>query len=251
MRRCVVAISEHHVSKGTAKLNTTAPEKRSFIDMAVTAQGLVINELLKQLDVDGDGDIDEEDKKIGEQLKEMDTNGDGFVTLKELVSIGKAQIEEEKNKGRIKKLMVLIAILVVLVCGAMLSMGVAAVEAAKDSKPDESGELKTTTGTPIQMATATRTYNGTDFVDLPASAIGKTNEMIAIQAGENGARNFYQCAGWDKKSNGDITLFTPSPETVIIYKAEKRSVVKKCPTCPELPLASLTLTVEQGTVTYQ
>jgi len=219
--------------------------------MAVTSQGLVINELLKQLDIDGDGDIDDEDRAIGDQLKAMDTNGDGFVTLKELVSIGKAQLEEEKKKGFLKKLIFVIGILVVLACGAMLAMGVAAAEAAKDSRPDASGELKTTAGTPIQMGVATRTYNATDFVDLPASAIGKTNEMIAIQAGETGPKNFYQCAGWDKQLNGDITLYTPSPETVTIYKATKTAVVKKCETCPELKLKSLLLTVEQGSITDQ
>ena len=172
--------------------------------------------------MDGDGDIDDEDRAIGAQLKEMDVNGDGYVTLKELVGIGKAQLAEDNKKGMLRRAILVMLLMVVLACGAMLGVGVAAAEVAKEAKPnDDSGELRTTrAGALVQMGTASRTYNETTVITLAPQELRKADEMLVIQ--EDGTRSFYKVTGWDKLASGDLHLFTPSPEKVIVYAASKK-----------------------------
>jgi len=55
---------------------------------------LKISELLANLDVDGDGDIDEEDMELAKTIQAMDVDGDGTITLRELVKIGQSKIAD-------------------------------------------------------------------------------------------------------------------------------------------------------------
>jgi hypothetical protein len=60
-----------------------------------TAPGtLKISELLANLDVDGDGDIDEEDMQLAKTIRAMDVDGDGTITLRELVAIGQSKLAD-------------------------------------------------------------------------------------------------------------------------------------------------------------
>jgi hypothetical protein len=55
---------------------------------------LKIADLLANLDVDGDGDIDEEDMELAKTIRAMDIDGDGTITLRELVKIGQTKMAD-------------------------------------------------------------------------------------------------------------------------------------------------------------
>jgi len=105
-----------------------------------------IAEIAKNIDIDGDGQLDPEEKEILETLKRMDVDGDGTIGIRELVNLGAQMNAQVQDAGRMRKIMMGIGVIAVLFCGVMFCVCMAAVEAAKDAKPDESGVLMTIAG---------------------------------------------------------------------------------------------------------
>ena len=215
--------------------------------MIMGTKGLLIKDLLSNLDVDGDGDIDDEDKMVAEELREMDANGDGYISLKELVGVGQSQLAEESAKRRLRLLITFAILLGLAAVGAMLLVALAAAEEAKETKASTSGHFLTPSGKLVKFATAKKTYPAAEFLSLPVLDKRNADEILAVQ--RDGTRTYYSCTGFDvKSSGGDIVLYTAGVETFQITSSTGKSSVKKCATCKALPLDSLTITVDANIV---
>lgn len=102
-----------------------------------------INELRKNIDMDGDGQMDPEEKEILDLLISMDVDGDGTIGIRELVKLGDTLNQSKEQVGQLKKIAIAVICLSFLFCGVMFVVCFAAVEAAKDAKPSDSGKLET------------------------------------------------------------------------------------------------------------
>lgn len=108
-----------------------------------SAVALSIADLEKNIDIDGDGQMDPEEKEILDLLRSMDVDGDGTIGLRELVNLGNQMNQASRDANRMRKMIYGVFFLSILFCGVMFCVSMAAVEAAKDSKPSESGTLET------------------------------------------------------------------------------------------------------------
>jgi len=105
-----------------------------------------IADIAKSVDIDGDGQMDPEEQEIIDLLKRMDVDGDGTIGLRELVNLGNSMNESKKETGRMRMMLYAGLAASVIIMGIMFCVCMAAVEAAKDSRPTESGKLETVDG---------------------------------------------------------------------------------------------------------
>jgi hypothetical protein len=124
-----------------------------------------IADLQKNIDVDGDGQIDPEEAEILELLKSMDVDGDGTIGIRELVSLGNTLQQSKEQVGQLKKLVIAVVCLALVFCGVMFVVCFAAVEASKDSKPDDSGKLKTV-ATATSSSVAVSVDNNIEVIEI-------------------------------------------------------------------------------------
>jgi len=109
-----------------------------------SAMTISISEIAKNVDVDGDGDIEPEEKEILDTLKSMDVDGDGTISLKELVNLGGKMNDARKNATFYKRLIYGVILLCIFAMAGVFVACIAAVETTKDSRPEADGTLKTT-----------------------------------------------------------------------------------------------------------
>jgi hypothetical protein len=112
---------------------------------------LSIDEIAKNIDVDGDGQIDPEEQEILDLLKSMDTDGDGTIGIKELVNLGNTLQQSKEQVGQLKKIFIAVACLSVLFLGVMFVVCFSAVEAGKDSTPSGGGRMETVEGKRVSV----------------------------------------------------------------------------------------------------
>jgi len=174
---------------------------------------LRINDLLQNLDVDGDGDIDEEDRQLAETLKSMDKDGDGTITLRELVTIGQSKLEDKARINYLKRAIFLVILCSLVFCGAMLGLMLAANEASKDSKPQSSGALKTIDGKDVST---TATLSKLSLAMLPKLPPASLEKVTTLRIKTEDSLQFYQVSGWEWKSEMQMSFFTTRGHVVSI-----------------------------------
>eukprot|EP00238_Polyblepharides_amylifera_P014121 CAMPEP_0196579240 /NCGR_PEP_ID=MMETSP1081-20130531/19696_1 /TAXON_ID=36882 /ORGANISM="Pyramimonas amylifera, Strain CCMP720" /LENGTH=220 /DNA_ID=CAMNT_0041898757 /DNA_START=171 /DNA_END=830 /DNA_ORIENTATION=+ len=176
---------------------------------------LNINDLLNGIDLDGDGVIDEEDKRLAATLKLMDTDGDGTITLRELVKIGQGKMEDENKISNLRKMIIAVVLIAIIFCGVMLGLMVAANEASKEDKPDSVGSLKTIDGKYIstEMTASAVPLGQLASVDLKDL---KKLKNILVQDFNNGDYLFYTITGFTWISTSFMKLFTARGDIIII-----------------------------------
>mmetsp|Transcript_27267 Transcript_27267/g.66968 ORF Transcript_27267/g.66968 Transcript_27267/m.66968 type:complete len:753 (+) Transcript_27267:93-2351(+) len=103
-----------------------------------------LSEIAKNIDLDGDGSIDPEERQILDTLKKMDIDGDGNISLKELVNLGKALNVADSQARTYKRIIYAVVLFCFAAIAATFLACLGAVEAAKDARPDASGTMLTT-----------------------------------------------------------------------------------------------------------
>jgi len=201
------------VARVTLYLHNRQPPAMSKRNIEVLHGGLIIEDLLKNLDIDGDGDIDEEDRKLGETLKSMDTDGDGTISLKELVSVCSGKIQDKAHIKNLKRLVGLVILASLVFCGVMVGLMIVANEASKDSKPESGGALKTIDGKDVTTAISTTEINLEDLPQVPQEVLRKTTTLnIETDTG----LQFYQVSGWTWVSTKEMTFYTTRGDVIHI-----------------------------------
>ena len=180
--------------------------------------GLNIKELLSNLDVDGDGDIDENDKAIAEALKSMDMDGDGTISIRELIKIGEVRVRNEKRIKNLTYAVFALCGLFVVFCAVMMALVVAANEATKDTRPSGDGTMKTVDGKVV--STESKKYP-LILADLPRYPFEVIESLDALRVRKTGTQEtyYYTVTGYSWFSKYSMQLHTARHDIISINGA--------------------------------
>lgn len=190
----------------------------------IARQGTVaikLSELAKNIDIDGDGNIDEDEKRILDTLKEMDIDGDGNISLKELVNLGKQLNIAEEQRKTYKKFIFLILLFAVAAISATFLACLGAVEAAKDARPDGSGVMLTTSVTGASKVVQTQAHVDTIKITDLYKATYTTLDGVKNMGFQVGASFYsYTVTGFQQDLKGDgtsaVRFYTSRGDTIYI-----------------------------------
>ena len=180
--------------------------------------GLNIKELLSNLDVDGDGDIDENDKAIAEALRSMDMDGDGTISIRELIKIGEVRVRNEKRIKNLTYAVFALCGLFVVFCAVMMALVVAANEATKDTRPSGDGTMKTVDGKVV--STESKKYP-LILADLPRYPFEVIESLDALRVRKTGTQEtyYYTVTGYSWFSKYSMQLHTARHDIISINGA--------------------------------
>mmetsp|Transcript_19293 Transcript_19293/g.23038 ORF Transcript_19293/g.23038 Transcript_19293/m.23038 type:complete len:1269 (+) Transcript_19293:123-3929(+) len=180
----------------------------------MTVGELKISSLLEQLDVDGDGDVDEQDRKLAAVLKSMDKDGSGTISLREMVTIGQTRLT---NEAKIRNLRWMVAAAVfasLIVSSVLLGLMIAANEASKDDKPDSNGALKTISGVPVSTEVMSTELGLLDLPKLAPEILAKLETIVFTD--EADIVHIYRIIGTTIFSQNSMRMVTATGETVLL-----------------------------------
>lgn len=187
-----------------------------------------ITEIEKAIDIDGDGKIDEDEQKILNTLKAMDVDGDGNISLKELVNIGKTLNVQQDQTKLYKRLFWGLLLLSFLACCATFLACLAAVEAAKDNRPDKDGTLKTvvTAGQGSKVIKVGEHYKTVAMSDLHKASYDALRGVTDL--GFKLSNRFYQytVTGFEQEFNQDgtasVRFYSSRGDTIFVSSTEAK-----------------------------
>mmetsp|Transcript_5881 Transcript_5881/g.11210 ORF Transcript_5881/g.11210 Transcript_5881/m.11210 type:complete len:734 (-) Transcript_5881:283-2484(-) len=167
------------------------------------------------LDADGDGMLDEKEMAILNKLKGMDVDGDGEIGLSELCSLANT-IEDvrqaNKDMTRILFGVILLALSSTIVC---FFAAWAANEAAKDTRPDSDGKLKTVGGDMISTVKFEKSMPLSDLATLTSESLDK---MTKLKYKLGGKTELFTVTGYSLQemsaSQRSVTFFTGRGATI-------------------------------------
>eukprot|EP00192_Tetraselmis_astigmatica_P002242 CAMPEP_0117654124 /NCGR_PEP_ID=MMETSP0804-20121206/3571_1 /TAXON_ID=1074897 /ORGANISM="Tetraselmis astigmatica, Strain CCMP880" /LENGTH=1037 /DNA_ID=CAMNT_0005460373 /DNA_START=191 /DNA_END=3304 /DNA_ORIENTATION=- len=119
-------------------------------------------------DADGDGDIDEDDRKIQKMLKSIDTDDDGSIDALEMVRVMKKMMEDERKIKNMKRLILTVVIIAMAFVGLSLACTILAIDISKESRNKDGVQVDVRTGDPVKSAALTA---GDRMVDASGETI--------------------------------------------------------------------------------
>jgi len=180
-------------------------------------------DLAKNIDIDGDGEVEPEEKEILDTLRSMDIDGDGTISLKELVNLG-AKLNEQRDQAKFyKKVAYGVMVIAVLAIAAVFLACFAAVEASKDVRPGDDGVMKTVTVGSDPKVVATAGYQEAIALTALHAASFATLRGIKDVGFKVGNRLYqYTVTGFEQDINTDgssnVRLFTSRGDSIFVSK---------------------------------
>ena len=168
---------------------------------------LKIADIEKELDRDGDGKISKNEANLLRTLKEADVDGDGEIKVGELLSLAHSMHQQTKANKRLGKMVWGILAMSLLFCGVTFAICLAAVEAAKDSRPSASGIVMSAGSKPLPLANGQAIRIGAifDLLTTPANELANLKYLIVPS---EGVTRTYSIVGNDVHTSGNVTLHT-------------------------------------------
>lgn len=180
-------------------------------------------DLAKNIDIDGDGEIEPDEQEILDTLRSMDVDGDGTISLKELVNLG-ARLNEQRDQAKFyKKVAYGVLVVAVLAISAVFLACFAAVEASKDARPGSDGVMKTVTVGSDPKVVATAGYQEAIALTALHAASFATLRGIKDVGFKVGNRLYqYTVTGFEQDINTDgssnVRLFTSRGDSIFVSK---------------------------------
>ena len=130
-------------------------------------------------DVDGDGRVDDFEKKVMRAFKAADVDNSGTLTPAEMISVMKDMAQTQKANKGLKSLLAIAVAIIVMLIGAMLAVSVAAGEMVKESHVGGTGgsEMISTNGDVVQTD-AVESF--TDLFETPLVEIDILAKLSAL-----------------------------------------------------------------------
>ena len=186
---------------------------------------IALADLAANLDVDGDGAVEADEKEILDTLRAMDVDGDGSISLKELVHLG-AKLNQQRDQTTFyRRVAYGISVLAfVAICAVFLAC-LAAVEAAKDVRPNpKDGVMKTVVvGNADAKVVATAGFKeAVALTDLHAATFSTLRGIKDI--GFRVGNRFYQypVTGFEQDiaddGSGAVRLYTTRGDSIYVSK---------------------------------
>jgi len=144
-------------------------------------------------------------KAVSGVLEQWDADKSGSVGISELVKAGEAQKRMENENRLVKRLLVAALVVIGILMAATFGLSFAAVQMAKDSKPDASGVQALPDGRPVSTGVANKVYKLAEFPALKPEMLSQLEKIDVVHSGKY---HHYKITGFEQAPEGDLILYT-------------------------------------------
>eukprot|EP00239_Pterosperma_sp_CCMP1384_P008907 CAMPEP_0197865162 /NCGR_PEP_ID=MMETSP1438-20131217/43505_1 /TAXON_ID=1461541 /ORGANISM="Pterosperma sp., Strain CCMP1384" /LENGTH=1001 /DNA_ID=CAMNT_0043483585 /DNA_START=331 /DNA_END=3336 /DNA_ORIENTATION=- len=177
-----------------------------------------------------------DDPQIKKTIESFDSDGNGLMDINELLKIAQVRVSNEAIKRqqseRIQdlkqqrwKLVAAMICLCLIICGVMLALVIAGVEAAKDDKPDQDGTLKMIDGTPVSTEFSTATASLADLAAYDANTLTAVERVSMVT--DDDATLIYSISHIARYNENTIHLHTSNGHRILVDGGEVTVVGEK------------------------
>eukprot|EP00931_Biecheleriopsis_adriatica_P009151 TRINITY_DN110247_c0_g1_i1.p1 TRINITY_DN110247_c0_g1~~TRINITY_DN110247_c0_g1_i1.p1 ORF type:complete len:337 (-),score=66.81 TRINITY_DN110247_c0_g1_i1:244-1155(-) len=152
-------------------------------------------------------------KAVVDVLSQWDADKSGSVGVAELVKAGEAQKKIEQENRLVKKLLAVAGAIIVVLLVATFCLSFAAVELAKDSRPDEVGIQMLPNGSPVANAQAREVKKVLDWPSLPFDTLTRAESFNLVY---DDKAHHLKIASLEQSVTSDLTIKTLDGRTVEI-----------------------------------
>lgn len=151
---------------------------------------------MKKASKDGSIALSSLPKELRPTLKVFDVDGDGTVGVMELGRAAELYKDSKNTVKRMTKVLAVMAFILIALVGCIVGLTAHVVEAAKDSKPSQSGIMQTTGADPVPVATASVMKGGSSLKSLLSATLNDIAEMKSMRLPtDDGAVLIYTITG--------------------------------------------------------
>jgi len=152
-------------------------------------------------------------KAVSSVLEQWDADKSGSVGVAELVKAGEAQKKMENENRLVKRLLAGAVAVIMILMAATFALSFAAVQMAKDSRPDASGIQSLPDGSPVANAEAREVVAVSEWPSLSFDTLTRAEDFNLVY--DDQAHHF-RIASIEQSATLDLTIQTLDGRTVEI-----------------------------------